>query len=124
MSETGRFPRSARIRRKKEFEQVYRTGIRLTAFPLRARALRRESGESRLGLSIGGKVGKAVLRNRWKRAIREAFRRHRQELVEPYDLVVSCSWQACQDDVERVEEAFVQIVRTLNSLAAVGEQEP
>jgi len=124
MSERYRFPRSARIRRKREFDRVYRAGIRLNAFPLRARALKRESGESRLGLSIGGKTGNAVLRNRWKRAIREAFRRHRRELAEPYDLVVSSSWQACQDDVGRVEEAFVQIVRTLNSLAAVGEREP
>ena len=124
MTETQRFPSSARMRRKKEFDEVYRAGMRLNAFPLRVRALKKEAGESRLGLSIGRKAGNSVVRNRWKRAIREAFRLHRHELAEPYDLVISNSWQASEDDVERVDEALVQIVRTLNSRAPVGEREP
>ena len=123
MTETQQFPSSARMHRKREFDEVYRAGMRLNAFPLRVRALKKEAGESRLGLSIGRKAGNAVVRNRWKRAIREAFRLHRHELAEPYDLVISTSWQACQDDVGRVDEAFAQIVRTLSSRATAGEQE-
>jgi ribonuclease P protein component len=42
----------------------------------------------RLGLSVSRKLGAAVVRNRWKRLLREAFRRHRTRLPEGVDLIV------------------------------------
>ncbi len=42
---------------------------------------------TRLGLSVSKKVGNAVIRNDWKRRIREAFRLQRTELAVGMDLV-------------------------------------
>ncbi|MHC4789563.1 MAG: ribonuclease P protein component [Planctomycetota bacterium] len=114
------FPRRARILRKRDFQHVYRTGRRLGAFPLRLCALRRREGKSRLGLAVSRKVGGAVLRNRWKRAIREAFRLNRHRLLSAYDMVVSVDWEASGEDVSRVAACFDQMIDTLN---AAGTEE-
>ncbi|HKD37416.1 MAG TPA: ribonuclease P protein component, partial [Pirellulales bacterium] len=42
---------------------------------------------SRIGLSVSARVGGAVVRNRWKRLLREAFRLRRMELPVGLDLV-------------------------------------
>jgi ribonuclease P protein component len=63
----------SRIRRRSEFEQVYRQGARLhgrfmTVFLLPGRSM------GRLGIAASRKVGSAVRRNRAKRLAREVFR--------------------------------------------------
>jgi len=42
---------------------------------------------ARLGLSVSRKVGNAVVRNRWKRLLREAFRTSRSRLPTGLDLI-------------------------------------
>ena len=113
-----KFPKQARLRRSEQFRRVYRRGQRHSVGPLFARLLLRQDvadaerngKRSRLGLSIGKRVGGAVVRNRWKRAIREAFRLHRHRLPVPCDLVIGVRWEARDSEVEKVEEAFLQLV--------------
>ena len=55
---------------------------------LRARPLDRALPSARIGLTVSRKVGNAVLRNRAKRLLREAFRATRDLWADDLDLVV------------------------------------
>lgn len=85
-----RLPRIVRILRPADFARVYERRCSAAAGPLVLYAAPREDAgpESRIGLSVSRRIGKAVLRNRWKRRLREAFRAVRSRLPSGTDYVV------------------------------------
>ncbi len=83
-----RFPPRYRLRSRKDFQRVYGAEAFAAGEQLVVRGCANELDHSRLGLSVSRKVGSAVVRNRWKRLIREAFRRSQSRLPAGLDLVV------------------------------------
>lgn len=71
--------------------------------------LPREENGPRLGLTATRKVGGAVVRNRTRRLVREAFRRHR-ELIGRWDVVVNIRQAAVGASYPAIEEEFVALV--------------
>ena len=80
--------RQSRLRKQEEFDRVYRSKSYAADDVLVMNGCPNGSDRSRLGLAISRKVGNAVLRNRWKRLIREVFRTHRAKLPRGFDFVV------------------------------------
>ena len=64
----------------------------------------------RLGLSVSRKVGGAVVRNRWKRLLREAFRLVRRELPRGIDLVVIPRAQV-EPELQRLMASLAELAR-------------
>jgi ribonuclease P protein component len=71
-------PRSRRLRSRKDFVRIQRTGQRRTSRHFVVLVAEphgpTSTGEERLGLTVSRKVGSAVARNRVKRRIRELYR--------------------------------------------------
>ncbi len=84
---THTYRREDRIRKKAEFDRVFRRGARKAGKLLTVLATRSSLGRPRLGVCAGKRYGKAVRRNRFKRLVREAFRSRSAELP-PMDIVV------------------------------------
>lgn len=105
-----RFPPQCRVRRTAEFRRAYQR--RNSAADDRIVVFAHPNGlpHPRLGVSVSRRVGGAVLRNRWKRLVREAFRLTRPELPDGIDLIV----------VPRpnVEPALAALMESLPRLAA------
>jgi ribonuclease P protein component len=81
-----------RLSRSSDFQRIYRQGSSTASRFLVLYSFKRpaETGAEgpRLGLSVSKKLGGAVVRNRVKRLLREAFQGCAGHLAEEYDLVV------------------------------------
>jgi ribonuclease P protein component len=76
-----------RLLRGAEYRRVLRRGFRVDGPLLSLVACDNDLGYDRLGLAASRKLGGAVMRNRAKRLLREAFRRHKRRPARGVDLV-------------------------------------
>ena len=75
-------------------------------------------GYSRLSITVGVKLGKAVVRNRTRRRIREAYRLHEDQFVPGYDLVVVARVRAAHSRYREIERSLLRLARRLELLRA------
>jgi ribonuclease P protein component len=81
------FPKSRRLLKTAEFDRVFKRRRSQSDGMLVLYACENELDCSRLGLVVSRKTGNAVVRGRWKRCLREAFRLLQHELPAGLDLV-------------------------------------
>jgi ribonuclease P protein component len=112
------FGRAMRIKQGRDFSRVRQEGERLVLGCLIAnwRKLPADSTH-RLGLVTSGKIGNAVVRNRARRLLREAFRRHQHDLSQPVDLVLVARNSIAGKEFADVEKDFLTILRKAGLLA-------
>lgn len=82
------FPAQYRVRNRGDFQRLYRLRCAVSDGRLLVFGFANGLAHPRVGASVARKVGCAVVRNRWKRLIREAFRLNRDKLPQGVDLVV------------------------------------
>ncbi len=102
-----------------DFLRATRRGRRVETGYFRVFVLRREDGgPTRLGITVTRKVGKAVLRNRIKRLVREWFRR-RDHGMASCDLIVIVKQEFPKDlRQQQVESDLEQALAGIRELSA------
>ncbi len=112
---TSRFPRTARVRARADFDRIFEQGRR-QATPRLAVHWHASDTPARLGLAVSRKVDPhAVGRNRIKRALREVFRQHRADLAAG-DYVVVARPAARAATREQLERHFLDLLRRHGAL--------
>ncbi len=78
-----------RLRRPQDFRKVYGNGRVLKSKMFVLHWVPNNEGHTRVGFSVSRKLGKAVVRNRVKRRLRELIRVRREVIPNGIDVVIS-----------------------------------
>jgi len=110
------FPKAARIRRRREFLSLGRTGEKRRTGSFVFVVRRCEAGP-RLGITVSRKVGDAVTRNLLKRRIREIFRRYPDRALFGEDIIVIAKVGAGALTTQAVRGEFVAALGRRHSVS-------
>jgi ribonuclease P protein component len=118
----ARFRPEDRIRKQSDFDPIYKARIYAADDVLIINGHANGLEHSRLGLSVSRKVGNAVVRNRWKRLIREAFRLSRERLPLGIDFVVRPQKEA-QPEFDAIARSLASLARRIARRVQKGKTE-
>lgn len=82
-----RLRRTERLTRQRDIDAVYRRGRRWHGRLLRVHVKPNDLAFSRFAVSVPRRLCRAVDRNRWKRLLRESFRRNKAAIGPGLDIV-------------------------------------
>ena len=102
-------PRVLKLRKGWEFSKIFRTGIRIHGELVRLLFVKDDSDTIRFGCAVGKRQGKAHVRVRGRRILREAFRHLSDRIAPGISLVLGLNdkgldakTQDIQRDLERI----------------------
>ena len=72
---------------------------------------------SRLGVITSKRIGKAVIRNRARRLIRECFRLHKYEFINKIDLILIARKSIAKYSFHEVEKDFIELLKKSDLLS-------
>lgn len=81
---------------------------------------RNRLGHNRLGVTVGAKLGGAVVRNRARRRLREVYRLAQPRMRQGYDVVVVARCRTAQAPWGKLTRAFDRACRQLGLLEEEG----
>ena len=111
MSGQREFPRQERLRKRSEYRQIYNEGRKVVGPAFICFVAWREGQGRKFGCAVSQKVGKAVVRNRVKRYLREIYRTHRGALAEDAHMVVVARRGCAELNFHESQEAIRRLLR-------------
>ncbi len=102
-----------RLLSSREFKAVYAKGRKFSTPYFSAFVIKTDTGRQRLGLTTTRKIGNAVLRNRCRRRLRDAFRFRDLSLLSGigFDVVLNVRPSSATADFKEIQLAFGQLIQ-------------
>ncbi len=113
------FPKSSRLLTNKQFKAVLARRLCASDGLLKVFITENDCDHPRLGVSVGKSCGNAVIRNRLKRLIREAFRKNQHQIPSEIDylVIIDPNFAELSNSAENIKKlAFEDIEHSLLTL--------
>ena len=92
------------------FQRLYRTGGQANGY-LVLYARRNRLGQNRVGITVSKKLGKAHIRNRIRRRVREVYRLNEAAFRPGWDIVVVVRGKAIDASFSQLTESYLSLAR-------------
>jgi ribonuclease P protein component len=103
--------RKYRLRQSADFQRVRQEGRSWSYRLVTLCALRNNLEYSRFGFAVSRRVGKAVMRNRVRRRMREVVRLEHMSIVQGWDMVFVARPLAAQATYAEIASAIAEVLR-------------
>ena len=104
------------VKENYEFRRIYRKG-RSAVFPcMVVYCQRNRAGRSRLGITVSTKLGKAVVRNKVRRRLREIYRLNKDRMIPGYDVIIVARVRAAHTTYQKLEASYRRALDQLELL--------
>lgn len=70
-----------------------------------------KTGTNRVGITVSKKLGKAVVRNRVRRRLREIYRLHEEQFAPGFDIVVVARSRCIDADFGKMTAAYLSLAQ-------------
>lgn len=121
-----KFPKNKKLAKNRQFKAVLDRNICIGDRLMTLFMAENDCGYPRLGVSVGKFCGNAIVRNRLKRLLREAFRQNQDQIPADFDylLMISRRWPKKLDSTAERKAAAAKLTfeQVQNSLLMLVEK--
>ena len=96
------------LKKNYEFRRLYTKGKTAVTPYLVVYCLKTGRDHRRVGYTVSAKLGKAVVRNRVRRRLREIYRLNADKLIDNADLVIVARSRCVGGEYAKMEKAFLR----------------
>ena len=104
------------VKENYEFRRIYRKGKSVVAPTMVLYCQKNRQGRTRLGITVSTKLGKAVVRNRVRRRLREIWRLNKQDMEPGWDIILVARVRAVDTSYQKLDKTYRRLLEEVGLL--------
>ena len=109
------------VKENYEFRRIYRKGKSVVSPYMVLYCQRNRQGKTRLGITVSTKLGKAVVRNRVRRRLREIWRLNKEAMVPGWDIILVARVRAVDMPYQKLDKMYRRLLHEAGLLKEEAE---
>ena len=109
------------LNRNTLFKRAYARGQSTANKYMAVYVLKNRLPYNRFGITVTKKIGKAVVRNRVRRIIKESIRLNQDKFKQGYDIVFVARYMSIEAKQQQVQQAMLNLLRGKNLILETEE---